>query len=160
MPDMPSLDGFDLRILAALQEDGRLTTQELAERVRLSASQCSRRRARLEGEGVICGYRAVLDRERLGFGLLGMIRVNLSTHSPDNARRFAALVGRLPEVIDAYAMTGQMDYLVKVATRDLAGLKTFVADVLLPHESVSHVETAIVLETLKEGGALPLLEEG
>lgn len=150
------VDRFDRKILALLQEDARLTNNDLAERVNLSASQCSRRRQRLEGEGFIRGYRAVLDRDRLGFPLVNMISVTLSTHNRDNARRFGELLARLPEVQEAHALTGEMDYILKVVTPDLKSLSAFVNGVLLPHESVQHVKTAVVLETLKETGALPI----
>ncbi len=150
------IDGFDRKILALLQEDARLTNNDLSERVNLSPSQCSRRRQRLEEEGLIKGYRAVLDRDRLGFSLVNVISVTLATHNRDNARRFADLLTRLPEVQEAHALTGEMDYILKVVTPDLKSLATFVNDVLLPHESVRQVKTAIVLETLKETDALPL----
>ncbi|HEU4987036.1 MAG TPA: Lrp/AsnC family transcriptional regulator [Rhizobiaceae bacterium] len=150
------LDPYDRKILALLQTDARLTNNDLSERVNLSPSQCSRRRQRLEDEGLIRDYRAVLDRERLGFPLVNVISVTLATHNRDNARRFAELVSRLPEVQEAYALTGEMDYLIKVVTPDLKSLSEFVSDVLLPHEAVQHVKTAIVLETLKESSALPL----
>jgi len=150
------IDQFDRKILALLQEDARLTNGDLSERVNLSPSQCSRRRQRLEGEGFIRAYRAVLDRDRLGFSLVNMVTVTLATHNRDNARRFAELVSRLPEVQEAHALTGEMDYILKVVTPDLKSLSEFVNDVLLPHESVQHVKTAIVLQTLKETAALPL----
>jgi DNA-binding Lrp family transcriptional regulator len=150
------VDQFDRKILALLQADARLTNNDLSERVNLSASQCSRRRQRLEEAGLIRGYRAVLDRERLGFPLVNVISVTLATHNRDNARRFAELLRGLPEVQEAHALTGEMDYVLKVVTRDLKSLSRFVNDVLLPHEAVQHVKTAIVLETLKEDGPLPL----
>ncbi len=150
------LDGFDRKILALLQEDARLTNGDLSARVNLSPSQCSRRRQRLEEEGLIRSYRAVLDRDRLGFSLVSIVSVTLATHNRDNARRFAELLARLPEVQEAHALTGEMDYILKVVTPDLKALSAFVNGVLLPHDSVQHVKTAIVLETLKETGALPL----
>ena len=82
--------------------------------------------------------------------------MTLATHNRDNARRFADLVGRLPEVQEAHALTGEMDYSLKVVTSDLRSLADFVNEVLLPHESVQHVKTSIVLQTLKETSALPL----
>ena len=151
-----NLDAFDLKILEALQKDGRLTNNELADRIALSASQCSRRRSRLEAEGYIQGYQARLDRQKVGLDLLVVVSVTLATHNRDNARRFAALVNDLPEVLEAYALTGEMDYHLKVATRGLAGLSRFVNDVLLPHDSVQHVKTSIVLDTLKNFEGLPL----
>lgn len=151
-----ALDLFDLKILEALQTDGRLTNNELADRIALSASQCSRRRSRLEAEGYILGYQARLNRQKVGLDLLVVISVTLATHNRDNARRFAALVNDLPEVLEAYALTGEMDYHLKVATRGLSGLSRFVNDVLLPHDSVQHVKTSIVLDTLKLFEGLPV----
>lgn len=151
-----ALDQFDLKILRELQIDGRLTNNELSEKVALSASQCSRRRARLEAEGFIRGYQAMLDRERLGLDLLVVISVTLATHNRDNAQRFARLVNDLPEVLEAYSLTGEMDYHIKVVVRGLSDLSRFVNEVLLPHDSVQHVKTAIVLNTLKQFGPLPI----
>jgi DNA-binding Lrp family transcriptional regulator len=156
MSESETIDAFDRKILALLQADARLTNNDLSERVNLSPSQCSRRRQRLEEGGLIRGYRAVLDRDRLGFPLVNIISVTLATHNRDNARRFAELLARLPEVLEAHALTGEMDYFVKVVTPDLKSLAEFVNDVLLPHESVQHVKTSIVLQTLKETTALPL----
>jgi DNA-binding Lrp family transcriptional regulator len=156
MSESETIDAFDRKILALLQADARLTNNDLSERVNLSPSQCSRRRQRLEEEGLIRGYRAVLDRDRLGFPLVNIISVTLATHNRDNARRFAELLARLPEVLEAHALTGEMDYFVKVVTPDLKSLAEFVNDVLLPHESVQHVKTSIVLQTLKETTVLPL----
>jgi DNA-binding Lrp family transcriptional regulator len=150
------IDAYDRKMLALLQEDARLTNADLSERINLSASQCSRRRQRLEEDGLIAGYRAVLDREKLGFGLVSIVSVTLATHNRYNARRFADLLSRLPEVQEAHALTGEMDYVLKIVTPDLKALADFVNDVLLPHESVQHVKTSIVLQTLKETGALPL----
>ena len=150
------LDAHDRRILSALQGDGRLTNHELAERVGLSASQCSRRRRRLERGGVIRGYHAHLDRERAGFGLVSLISVTLAAHDADNARRFAELIEALPNVLEAHSLTGESDYLVKVVTPDLRALSSFVAETLLPHAAVQNVRTAIVLDTLKESRALPV----
>src|SRR6185312_8784971 len=107
MSETEAIDSFDRKILALLQEDARLTNNDLSERVNLSPSQCSRRRQRLEEEGLIRGYQAVLDRDRLGFPLVNIISVTLATHNRDNARRFAELLARLPQVQEAYALTGE-----------------------------------------------------
>lgn len=150
------IDSYDRKILAALQKDARLTNAELSEKINLSPSQCSRRRVQLEEAGYIRGYQAVLDRERLGFGFVNIITVTLATHNRDNARRFARLIEGMPEVMEAHALTGEMDYILKVVTPDLKALSEFVNEALLPHEAVQHVKTAIVLDTLKEGFALPV----
>jgi DNA-binding Lrp family transcriptional regulator len=129
---MTLLDTFDLKILGALQDDGRLTNQELAEIAGLSASQCSRRRMRLEQEKVISGYRAQLSSEALGLGVIAFIQITLATHSPDNAKRFRELVNRIDDIQEAYSLTGDADYVIKAVLRDLKSLSDIVNDVLLP----------------------------
>ena len=151
-----TLDGFDLRLLAALQDNGRLTNQEIGERIGLSPSQCSRRRAALEAAGLIRGYRAELAAEALGFRLLVFIQVTLATHSDDNAQNFRALVARVDEIQEAYAMSGDADYLLKAVVPDLKDLSALVNNVLLQHDSVARVRSAIVLERLKDTARLPL----
>jgi DNA-binding Lrp family transcriptional regulator len=153
---MISVDTFDLKLLAALQDDGRLTNQELADLVGLSASQCSRRRMRLEEDKVIAGYHANLAGEALGFTLIAFINITLATHSPDNADKFRALVNRVDEIQEAYSMTGDADYLLKVVLHDLKSLSDIVNNVLMPHQSVAHVRSSIVLDRLKETQKLPL----
>jgi DNA-binding Lrp family transcriptional regulator len=155
---MISVDAFDLKILGALQDDGRLTNQELAALAGLSASQCSRRRMRLEEEKVIAGYHADLSSEALGFGVIAFIQVGLATHSPDNSKRFRTLVNRIDEIQEAYSLTGDADYVLKAVLRDLKGLSNLVNDVLMPHQSVAHVRSSIVLDRLKESSRLPLKE--
>ena len=153
---MTSIDDFDLKILGALQEDGRLTNQQLAEVAGLSASQCSRRRMRLEEERVIAGYHADLAGEALGFNLIAFIHITLATHSPDNAKKFRELVNRVDEIQDAYALTGDADYVLKVVLRDLKSLSEIVNNVLMPHQSVAHVRSSVVLDRLKESAKLPI----
>src|SRR5438309_3410207 len=111
---MISADAFDLKMLAALQDDGRLTNQQLADLVGLSASQCSRRRMRLEEEKVIAGYHADLAGEALGLNLIAFIHITLATHSPDNAKKFRELVNRVDDIQEAYSLTGDADYVLKV----------------------------------------------
>jgi len=151
-----SIDAFDAKLLRALQADGRLTNQELADAVGLSPSQCSRRRAALEAAGIIRRYRADLDGARLGFGLLVFVQVTLNTHSRDNARHFRTLVAGVPAIQECYALTGDADYLLKVLLTGLPELAGLVNEVLLPHDSVAHVKSSIVFETLKDGGGVPV----
>src|ERR1700744_268465 len=153
---MISVDGFDLKILGALQDDGRLTNQQLADLVGLSASQCSRRRMRLGEEKVIAGYRDYLASEQVGFALIAFIHITLATHSPDNAKRFRALVNRVDDIQEAYSLTGDADYLLKAVLPDLKILSDIVNNVLMPHQSVAHVRSSIVLDRLKETQKLPL----
>jgi DNA-binding Lrp family transcriptional regulator len=150
------MDEFDLKLLRALQEDGRLTNNDLADRVGLSASQCSRRRSALENAGVIESYQAVLSTEALGLAVLAFVHVTLATHSPDNAKRFQQLIDRTEEVQEAYSLTGEADYLVKIAVPDLKALSRVLSEVFLAHGSVAHVHSAIVLDRLKTIARLPL----
>ena len=151
-----SIDDADLKLLSALQDNGALTNQQLAEAVLLSPSQCSRRRQRLEQAGVIRRYRADLDPALLGFGITVFIFVALATHSRNNARRFRDLVATLAMVQETHALTGDSDYLLKVVVTDLRALSALVNDVLLPHEAVERVRSSIVLETLKDEAKLPI----
>jgi len=150
------MDQFDIKLLDALQQDGRLTNYDLAERVGLSASQCSRRRAALEQAGIIASYHARLSTAGVGLGVVVFVQVTLATHSPENSKRFLRLIERLDEVQEAYALTGDADYLVRLAVPDLQALSRVLNEVFLPHESVAHVRSSIVLERLKQSARLPL----
>lgn len=150
------MDGADIKILRALQDDGRLSNQDLAAKVGLSPSQCSRRRAALEDNGVIASYHASLSAEALGLDVLVFVHVTLATHSPDNAQRFVALVQSLDEVQEAYSLTGESDYLVKMSVPTLRDLRRLLADVFLPHPSVAHLHSSVVLDRLKQSNSLSL----
>jgi DNA-binding Lrp family transcriptional regulator len=156
MHGITTLDAIDWRLLDQLQTDASQTNAMLAERIGLSASQVSRRRQRLEIEGVLKGYRAIVDAGAVGLGVTVFIHVALDTHSRDNARRFRDLVRATPAILEAHALTGEADYLLKVAVGDLKALSRLVNEILLPHESVARVRSEIALETLKDAGALPL----
>ncbi len=150
------MDDFDLRLLRALQSNGRLGNQELADRVGLSASQCSRRRAALEASGIIRAYRAELDADALGLSLLVFIHVTLNTHSRDNAGGFRDLVAGVAAIQECFALTGDADYLLRVRLPGLAALASLLNDTLLPHRSVAQLRSSIVFETIKSGSELPL----
>ena len=150
------IDRYDTKILAHLQTDATMTNQVIGEAVGLSASQVSRRRLRLEQDGVIRQYRAILAAEPLGFHVSAIIGVSLSRHSGDNARKFRRFVSMLPEMQEAHAMTGDMDYLLKVIVRDLKHLNRLINDDLLVHEAVDNVRSSIILETLADSNTLPI----
>src|SRR5262252_6329172 len=152
----PCMDEFDIKLLNALQEDGRLTNNELADRIGLSASQCSRRRAALEESGVIESYHAVLSAEAVGLDVLVFIQVGLATQSPDSGQAFVKLIDGIEEVQEAFSLTGDADYLVKMAVPDLKVLSRILNDVLLPHRSVAHVHSYVVLDRVKQTTQLPL----
>lgn len=155
MHDSFNLDSFDWKLLAALQENAAATNAELSDRIGLSASQVSRRRQALEDEGVIRRYRALLDRERLGLSVLVFVHVTMATHSPDNATRFRELVLDRPEILEAYALTGDSDYVLKVVVASLKELADLINEVLLPHQSIDRLRSEVVLDVLKEDAGLP-----
>ena len=150
------LDRTDLLLLAELQQQGRLTNAELAERVHLSASATLRRIQRLEREGVIAGYRAEVDPERLGLGLQAFVRVQLKSHEADAIAAFTAFVNSWDEVIACHALTGDMDYLLQVAVRDLDHFSRFLLDRLLNQAGVADVNSSFVLRTVKAFQGMPL----
>ncbi len=150
------LDSFDHAILGALYSDARLTNQQLSERVNLSPSQCSRRRARLELDGVIKGYGARIDLARLGFGIEVLVNVSLSSHSKDNARNFKVLVNESEKIRECYTLSGEADYQLKVVVPNLEALAHFLSDELLGHDSVQQVRSSVVLERVKDDAPLPI----
>jgi DNA-binding Lrp family transcriptional regulator len=150
-----NLDETDTRLLAALQKNAHLTAQELGEQLHLSASQAGRRRQRLEADGYIQGYTARLDPVKLGLNVQGFVQVHLDTHGPQNSATFGRLLATRPEIVSAWTMTGDADYLLRVYCEDLPSLNRLIHEVLLPHPAVSRVHSQIVMDQLKRDGPLP-----
>jgi DNA-binding Lrp family transcriptional regulator len=151
-----TLDTADLSLLAMLQRDSAKTAQELGDALNMSASQAGRRKQRLEAEGYIAGYRAFLSPEKVGLSVQGFIQVVMATHTEKNARDFVQLTRTRPEIVGAWTLTGEADYLLRVYCRDLAALNLLVQQVLLPHPAVSRVQSQIVMERIKPDAPLPL----
>lgn len=149
------LDEMDKRLLSALQNDAHLTAQQLGELLHLSPSQAGRRRQRLETEGFIKSYAAKLDPTRLGLSVQAFVQVQLGTHGPDQAKSFARLIGTRPEVISAWTLTGDADYMLRVFCMDLQALNTLIHEILLPHSAVSRVQSQIVMDQFKHDAPLP-----
>lgn len=152
------IDAIDQRILQALQADGRATYDELAQAVGLSASAVLRRVKRLEEAGVIAGYVALVDPGRVGLPLTAYISVRLAKTSASRnpIDDFAAAVQTWPEVVECAALTGEMDYLLRVLVRDMAHHSRFIMDQLLRHPSVMDCKTSFQLRRLKGTTAVPL----
>jgi Lrp/AsnC family leucine-responsive transcriptional regulator len=150
------LDATDRKILAELQADGRLSNQELAERIALSPSPCLRRVRALERAGVIRRYAALLDALQVGLGLLAYVSVKLEKRGKMPVDQFTRAVDSWPEVIECHSMTGDMDYLMRVQVEDLEHYSRFVMDKLLKQPGVIDIRTNFVLERVKETTALPL----
>ena len=155
MPET-SLDRTDLLLLAELQRNSRQTNAELAERVHLSPSACLRRVQRLEREGVIAGYRAELDPEKLGLGLQAFVRVRLGRHDAAAVAAFAEFAAGWDEVVACHALTGDMDYLLQVVVRDLDHFSRFLLDNVLALAGGADVNSSFVLRTVKRFRGLPL----
>jgi Lrp/AsnC family leucine-responsive transcriptional regulator len=163
------LDTTDRKILAILQSDGRLSNQEVAERVNLSPSPCLRRIRRLEDAGVIRQYVALLAPEKIGLGLLAYVNVRLEKHgdapTTGGARKnsaspradFAISVANWPEVVACYAMTGEMDFLLRVHVEDMEHFSRFMMETLLRHPAVQDVRSSFALQRIKDTTALPLV---
>ena len=158
-----ALDKTDRKILAVLQANGRLSNQDVAEQVSLSPSPCLRRIKRLEDAGVIRQYVALLDPEKIGLGLLAYVNVRLEKHaaaaraSVSPRADFAASVGHWPEVVACYAMTGEMDYLLRVHVEDMEHFSRFMMGTLLRHPAVLDVKSSFALQRIKDTTALPLV---
>jgi Lrp/AsnC family leucine-responsive transcriptional regulator len=151
-----TLDRTDRRILEQLQQDGRMANAELAERISLSPSPCLRRVRALEEAGVIRQYVALVDPARVGLGLLAYVVVKLEKRSKMPVDEFSRAVQGWPEVVACYAMTGDMDYLLRVHVEDLEHFSRFVLDRLLKQPVVIDVKSNFVLERIKDTTALPL----
>lgn len=154
------LDALDRRILRALQANGRATYDQLAAEVQLSASATLRRVKRLEEAGAIAGYVAIVPPERVGLGLTAYINVRLEKHTESHKRNpmdaFKAAVQAWPEVVECVALTGEIDYLLRVVVADMTHYSRFVMDTLLKHPSVEDCRTSFVMESVKRASATPL----
>lgn len=144
-----SLDRIDRRILRALQENGRLTNSQLAEQVGLSPSPCWQRTRRLEQEGFIRGYTAVLDQDRLGAPETVIIEVMLDRHDDDVLEAFGRAMVALPEVLEVYLTTGEYDYFVKVAVNGTRGYEDFLRKKLFRIPGIRHSRSSFTLRCLK-----------
>jgi Lrp/AsnC family leucine-responsive transcriptional regulator len=150
------LDAIDCRIVACLQADGRLSNIDLAERVGLSPSPCLRRVKRLEREGYIEAYRAVLQRERVGLGFSVFIGVKIEGHANEQALDFEKAVTSMPEVVAFHLVSGESDYFLEVVAPDLDHYRQFLITKLLELPIVREVRSNIAIQTLKAGAPLPL----
>lgn len=150
------IDRTDRRILAILQEDGRISTVELADRIGLSPTATSDRQKRLIREGYVTGFCARLDPVRLDLGLLVFVEISLDKTTPDVFELFAAAVRRAPEVLECHMVAGGFDYLVKTRVRDMAAYRRFLGEVLLSLPGVTETRTYAVMEEVKSEAPLPV----
>ena len=151
------IDRLDRRILEVLQQEGRLSNQDLADRVGLSPSPCLRRVRALEEAGIITGYRARVDAKALGLSLMALIHISMDQHTPERFRHFEAAVAKIPEVVECLLITGQAaDYQLKVVVRDMEAYQELLLNRITQIKGVTGVHSSFVLRQVVERTALPV----
>ena len=153
---MDQLDRHDVLLLAELQRDARQTVQQLAAAAGLSSTPCWKRVKDMEAAGIIRGYTALVDRERVGLALCVLAEVNLTRHNEDDVRRFEKEVAACPQIVGCYATTGQADYVIKVLVPDIKSYESFLHETAFKLPGVTHVRSSVVLKEVKAETRLPL----
>ena len=156
---MNEFSAIDLKILDAVQRDGSLTTQEIADRINISQSPCWRRINKLEEQGLIKSRVAILDREKLGIDVVVFATINLSTQGRDNLEEFEQQVETLPEVLECYTMAGTWDYMLKVIVKDIRHYELFVREKLTTLAHVGEIHSHIAVTEIKNSTVLPLVSQ-
>jgi Lrp/AsnC family leucine-responsive transcriptional regulator len=151
------LDRYDLAILRALQDDGRISNQDLADRIGLSPSPCLRRLRALEESGLITGYRALVDAKKLGLSLMALIHISMDQHTPERFANFEAKVGEIPEVLECLLITGKdADYQIKVVVKDMDAYQELLLNRITRIKGVTGVHSSFVLRRVVDKTALPV----
>lgn len=153
---MNVLDDFDVKILAILQDDARISMVDLGDRVGLSETSCARRVKRLEADGIIKRYVALLDGAKIGVDVKAQVQVRLSRQTQEAVAEFEKAIAKVPEVVDCDLVAGDYDYVLYVRLKDLAALKDFIRDKLITISSVSDTRSTVTLESIKSTTAIPL----
>jgi Lrp/AsnC family leucine-responsive transcriptional regulator len=153
---LPQIDRVALRIAAALQRDGRQSAQQLADAVGLSATPVWRRVKELEASGVIRGYVALLDREKLGLSICVLAHVTLVRHNEGAVDQFEAMARSSPEIMECHSVTGEGDYLIKVIAADMKAYDRFLQEKVFKTSGVANVRSSVVLREVKYETALPV----
>ncbi|ARA82430.1 Lrp/AsnC family transcriptional regulator [Pseudomonas ficuserectae] len=151
-----TLNPTDVRILTALQQDGRITNQTLADQIGMSASPCWRRVKQLEEHRYVLGYRAVLDRRKIGLGVMVFIRVSIDSHSEAEARKFEQEVMQLENVVACYSIGGDADFLLQVVARDLDSFADFAMTVVRRLPGIKEMQSMFVLKEIKPFVSFPV----
>lgn len=153
---MATLDKIDRRLLAELQSDGRITNVDLARRVGLTAPPCLRRVRALEERGVIRGYHADLDASKLGFAITVFAMVSLRSQAEEDLRAFENHISELPEVRECHMLNGEIDFILKIVSKDLQSFQEFLTSHLTPAPNVASVKTSLTIRTAKHLPGVPL----
>jgi len=153
------LDGYDKQILRVLQDDGRISNQDLADRIGLSPSPCLRRVRALEESGVIVGYRAFLDAKALGLSLMALIHISMDQHTPERFKHFESQISEIPEVMECLLITGQAaDYQLKVVVKDMDAYQELLLNRITRIKGVTGVHSSFVLRRVVDKTCLPVNE--
>lgn len=151
------LDRYDRRILGVLQEDGRISNQDLADRIGLSPSPCLRRVRALEESGLITGYRAHVDAKALGLSLLALIHISMDQHTPERFKHFDAQISEIPEVMECLLITGQAaDYQLKVVVKDMDAYQELLLNRITRIKGVTGVQSSFILRRVVDKTAVPV----
>lgn len=156
MNEQIDLDAYSLGLLQQLMRDSRQTVQQLADAVGLSPSPCWKRIKDMEAAGVIRGYTALVDAEKVGLSLRVVVEANLAQHAEDKVRQFEKAVVAVPEIVQCHSTTGESDYVMTVLVSDIKHFDRFLHDTLLRLPGITHVRSRIVLRELKSEVRLPL----
>jgi DNA-binding Lrp family transcriptional regulator len=157
---MNGLDRHDIALLTELQRDSRQTVQQLAAAAGLSSTPCWKRVKEMESSGIIRGYTALVDREKVGLTLAVLAELNLTRHNEDDVRRFERAVADCPQIVSCYATTGQADYVIKVLVPDIKSYESFLHETAFKLPGVTHVRSSVVLKEVKAETRLPLEPAG
>lgn len=153
---MDSLDKTDLAILREVQADGRLSNAKLSEKLALSETPCWRRLKRLESDGFIEGYQAILSRKKLGYGVVGFAQVTIGDHASDDPLVFEKEVANIPEILSCHNVTGDYDYLIQIVANDLDAYGVFIRDRLRKLPGVASIHSNLSLREVKSTLDLPV----
>ena len=153
---MATLDTIDRMLLAELQDEGRVTNVDLAKRVGLTAPPCLRRVRALEEAGVIKGYHAELDASKLGFAITVFAMVSLKSQAEEDLRGFEQHIKGLPEVRECHMLNGEIDFILKIVSKDLQSFQEFLTSKLTPAPNVASVKTSLTIRTAKNEPGVPL----
>ena len=157
---MDELDRHDVLLLSELQRDARQTVQQLASAAGLSSTPCWKRVKEMESAGIIRGYTALVDREKVGLSLCVLAEVNLTRHNEDDVRRFEEAVAASPQIVSCYATTGQADYVIKVLVPDIKSYEAFLHDTAFKLPGVTHIRSSVVLKEVKAEAGVPIRAAG
>lgn len=149
-------DAYSLKILAALQEDSRMTVQQISDRVGLSTTPCWKRIKDMEAQGVITGYAVKVDRKKIGLDLMVVAEVNLVQHTDKIVSGFEAAVAAMPQIVRCYSTTGQADYVLTILSKNIEHYEQLLVRQIFKFPGVTHVRSTMVLREVKADGLMPL----